>query len=143
MPECGYALLAFIALTGCRMREAFGIEVEDVDFTRRVIRIHPNSWRRLKTPRSARVVPLWPQLAEILSEYLGAFGSRLNRLLFPSERLLACGREGLITDSRKMLDRLGSRVGFQPGEVRWNKLRHGYATARLQTLDNGAPVAVF
>lgn len=143
LPECSYPLIAFIALTGCRMREAFGIEIEDVDFGRRVVRIHPNSWRRLKTPRSARVVPLWPQLAEILSEYLGEFGSRLNRLIFPSERLLACGREGLITDSRKMLDTLGSRVGFRPGEVRWNKLRHGYATARLQTLDNGAPVSVF
>jgi hypothetical protein len=42
-----------------------------------------------------------------------------------------------------MLDTLGGRVGFQPGEVRWNKLRHGYATARLQTLDNGAPVSTF
>jgi hypothetical protein len=49
----------------------------------------------------------------------------------------------MITDARKMLDTLGSRVGFQPGEVRWNKLRHGYATARLQTLDNGAPVSTF
>jgi integrase len=143
LPECGYALIAFIALTGCRMREAFGIEVEDVDFTRRVIRIHPNSWRRLKTPRSSRVVPLWPQLAEILSDYIGKYGSRLNRLLFPSERLMECGKEGMITDARKMLDTLGGRVGFQPGEVRWNKLRHGYATARLQTLDNGAPVSTF
>lgn len=143
LPECAYALIAFVALTGCRMREAFGIEVEDVDFGRRVIRIHPNAWRRLKTPRSTRVVPLWPQLAEILSEYIGNYGSGLNRLLFPSERLLARGREGMITDSNKMLDRLGSRVGFQPGEVRWNKLRHGYATARLQTLDNGAPVSTF
>jgi integrase len=115
LPECGYALIAFIALTGCRLREAFGIEVEDVDFTRRVIRIHPNSWRRLKTPRPARVVPLWPQLAEILSEYLGEFGSRLNRLLFPSERLLACGREGLITDSRKMLDTLGRACRIPAG----------------------------
>ena len=45
--------------------------------------------------------------------------------------------------TNKMLDRLGGRVGFQPGEVRWNKLRHGYATARLQTLDHGAPVSTF
>lgn len=85
-------------------------------------------------------MPLWPQLAEILSDYLGKYGSRLNRLLFPSERLLTSGKEGMITDSRKMLDTLGSRVVFQPGEVRWNKLRHSYATARLQTLDRGAPV---
>jgi hypothetical protein len=48
LPECSYALIAFVALTGCRMREAFGIEIEDVDFGRRVVRIHPNSWRRLK-----------------------------------------------------------------------------------------------
>lgn len=125
------------------MREAFGIEVEDVDFGQRVIRIHPNSWRRLKTPRSTRLVPLWPQLANLLSDYLAKYGARLNRLLFPSERLLARGKEGMITDSNKMLDGLGSRVGFQPGEVRWNKLRHGSATARLQTLDNGVPVSPF
>ena len=143
IPRCGYALIAFVALTGCRMREAFGIEIDDVDFSRRVIRIHPNTWRRLKTPRSTRVVPLWPQLAESLSEYLGRYGSRLNRLLFPSERLLASGKEDMITDSRKMLDAVGRRVGFQSGEVRWNKLRHGYATARLQTLDRGAPVSTF
>lgn len=92
-----------------------------------------------QTTRSTRAVPLWPQLAEILSDYLGKYASRLNRLLFPSERLLARGEEGMITDARKMLDTLASRVGFQPGEVRWNKLRHGYATARLQTLDNGLP----
>lgn len=125
------------------MREAVGIEIQDVDFIRRVVRIHPNAWRRLKTPRSTRSIPLWPQLAEILSEYLGRYGSRLNRLLFPSERLLARAKEGMITDSRKMLDAVGSRVGFQSGEVRWNKLRHGYATARLQTLDRGAPVSTF
>lgn len=125
------------------MREAFGIEIDDIDFSRRVIRFHPNTWRRLKTPRSTRVVPLRLQLAEILSEYLGRYRSRLNRLLLPSERLLARAKEGMITDSRKMLDTLGSRVGFQPGEVRWNELRHGYATARLQTLDRGAPMSTF
>ena len=60
-------------------------------------------------------MPLWPQLAEILSDYIGKYGGRLNRLLFPSERLLARGREDMITDSNKMLDRLGSRASFQPG----------------------------
>ncbi len=58
----------------------------------------------------------------------------LYRVATPG-RLFGCGvRSG---------DTLGDRVGFQPGEARWNKLRHGYATAQLQTLDNGAPVSTF
>lgn len=62
-----------------------GVEVDDVSFDRKMVTFHPNNWRRLKNKTSWRVVPLWPQLEEILRAY--TFGPRLRRpgkLLFPS-----------------------------------------------------------
>jgi integrase len=62
----------------------------------------------------------------------------LGNLLFPSPKL--SGNEGLITDTRKMLDAIGGRVGWKLGEIRTRIFRHTYCAARLQTLDRGAPV---
>jgi len=106
-----------------------------------VITIRPNAWRRLKTRTSHRVVPLWPQLSEILRPYV--FGPRLERggqLLFPA---FVDGREQTLTDMRKLLDRLAERAGWVRGEIRTRLFRHTYCAARLQTLDAGAPVSIY
>jgi len=50
--------------------EILGLEVDEVSFKLDKVFIWPNQWRRLKTATSERAVPLWPQLKEILSEYL-------------------------------------------------------------------------
>src|SRR5690606_6354863 len=99
-----------------------------------------NQWRRLKTRTSHRVVPLWPQLEEILREYVFGADAPPGRLLFP-----AFGRNGeqLITDIRKPLDAIASLVGWKPGDIRTKMFRHTYCAARLQTLDHGAPVALY
>ena len=55
-------------------------------------------------------MPLWPQLEGILREYV--FGVRLHqpgRLLFPS---FETGQEAMVTDVRKLLDRIAVRAGF-------------------------------
>jgi integrase len=49
----------------------------------------------------------------------------------------------MIHDTRKALDAIGERAGFAKGEIRLHRLRHTYTTARLQTLDNGAPVSEY
>jgi integrase len=72
-----YPLVATFLLTGGRSAEVFGLELDDVSFDRSVIAFRPNAWRRLKTRTSHRVVPLWPQLSEILRPYV--FGPRLER----------------------------------------------------------------
>jgi integrase len=61
-------------------------------------------------------------------------------LLFPSHRLL---RAGMVTDFRKALDAVAERAGWKEGEVRSKAFRHTYCAARLQTLDNGAPVSIY
>jgi integrase len=105
------------------------------------VTFRPNDWRRLKTRTSHRVVPLWPQLEEILRPYV--FGTRLTRggtLLFPS---FESGKEGMLQDLRKLLDRVAVRAGWKRGEIRSKMFRHTYTAARLQTLDRGASVSAY
>ena len=65
------------------------------------------------------------------------------------------GEERMLTDIRKLLDRVTERVGAvyvmdrgarrkaKSGEIRTKVFRHTYITARLQTLDRGAPISVW
>jgi integrase len=110
----------------------------------------PNAWRRLKTKKSHRTIPLWPQLRAILERYLAERPP--STLLFPSYRT---GREGMVTDWRKALDAVVARAGelqvivdghrrrAEPGDVRSKAFRHTYCATRLQTTDGGKPVAVY
>lgn len=131
-----YPLIATYLLTGGREAEIRGLELADVSLDRKIIHIRPNRWRRLKTAGSQRVVRIWPQLEEVLREWIyGGEGPKGDGLLFPSEKT-----GGMITDIRKPLDTIAQLAGWQPGEIRTKRFRHTYASARLQTLDNGAPV---
>jgi len=137
-----YPLLATFLLTGGRRNEILGLEVDDVSLRLNKIYLRPNKWRRLKTARSKRSLPLWPQLKEILSEYLmerertGGLGT----LLFPTH---GGTEEKMVADVRKVLDRIGERAGFPKGHIFLHMLRHTYASQRVQTCDRGRPVAMY
>jgi integrase len=136
-----YSVVATFLLTGGRYREVLGLELDDVSFDRKTVTFRPNRWRRLKTQTSWRVVPLWPQLEEILRVWV--FGPRLElggSLLFPS---FASGQEGMLQETRRLLDRVALRAGWKRGEIRHRLFRHTYCAARLQTLDRGAPVSLY
>lgn len=82
-----YPIVATYLLTGGRSREVLGLEVSDVSFDRKTVTFRPNEFRRIKTKARHRTVPLWPQLEEILQEYVfGGSGPRAAGLLFPSPR---------------------------------------------------------
>jgi integrase len=49
----------------------------------------------------------------------------------------------MLTDWRGTLDRVAMRAGWKDGEIRSKIFRHTYCSARLQTLDGGAPVSPF
>jgi integrase len=87
-------------------------------------------------------VRLWPQAEKILRDYFAKEerGGGLGRLLFPSQALR---HEAMITDFRKSLDAVAARCGWEKGEIRSKMCRHTYCSARLQTLDGGAPVSEF
>ncbi len=118
-----------------------GLELDDVSFDRATVTFRPNTWRRLKTRTSWRVVPLWPQLEEVLRVH--TFGPRLERggrLLFSS---FATGAEAMLVDVRKLVDRVAMRAGWKAGELGTRVFRHTFTAARLQTLDRGAPVSLY
>ena len=131
-----HPLVATFLLTGGRSAEILGLEVEDISFDRELVTFRPNEWRRFKTGTSHRAVPLWPQLAEVLKDHVFAAAAPPGRLLFPS---LRTGREAMLTDIRKMLDRVAKSAGWERGEIRTKMFRHTYCAARLQTIDNGHP----
>jgi integrase len=84
------------------------------------------------------VVPLWPQLEEILRPLVFDLDRPPARLLFPSRR---AALEAMITNFDKVLDHVATRGGWRRGEVRTRMFRHTYTAARLQTLDGAAPVS--
>jgi integrase len=133
-----HQLVATFLLTGGRESEVLGLEVADVSLDRSVVTFRPNAWRRLKTETSHRSVPLWSQLRQILEQYLAERPP--SRLLFPSYRT---GAEAMVTDFHKLLDAVAIRAGWKAGEIRSKMFRHTYCAARLQTLDQGAPVSVY
>lgn len=141
-----HELLATFLLTGGRRAEVLGLEVSDVSFDRKTVTFRPNTWRGLKTATSHRVVPLWPQLEEILRPYVFGGNAPLGHLLFPSYRVRGSGERGgehLLEEPRKALDAIAERAGWKAGEIRTKMFRHSYCAARLQTLDKGAPVSPF
>ncbi len=141
-------LLATFLLTGGRRSEVVCLEADDVSFDRQTVTFRPNVWRDraglrqgMKTDTSWRAVPLWPQLAEILRPYiLPPDRTPRTGLLFPSYRT---GEASILTDCRKLLDAIATRAGWRAGEITTKMFRHTYTAARLQTLDQGAPVSEF
>ncbi len=132
-----YPLLATYLLTGGRTREVLGLEVADVSFGRSVITFRPHPHRRLKTASAHRSVMLWPQLTDILQGYIFGGDAPLGALLFPSRT------GGMLRDFRRPLDAIAERAGWKAGEIRSRIFRHTYCSARLQTLDRGAPVSPY
>jgi integrase len=136
-----YPLVAALLLTGGRLAEVLGLEVDDVSLDRETVTFRPNTWRRLKTEGSFRTMRLWPQLAKILRAY---FPQReqmgQGTLLFPSFRT---GREAMLRDVHRVLDAVADRAGWKAGEIRSRMFRHTYAAARLQTVDQGEAVSVY
>ena len=107
---------------------------------RKTVTSRLNQWRRLETKGPQRRVKLWPQLEEILRPYVFNTNRPPSRLLFPSPYLKP---EGMVEDWRKSLDAVAVRAAWKVGEIRSKQFRHSYATARLQTMDRGAPVAAW
>src|SRR2546421_448305 len=89
-------------------------------------------------PSPARGEAKWLEIREALEHYLAE--QPPSRLLFPSYRT---GEEAMLTDFRKLLDAVAVRAGWKVGEIRSKMFRHTYCAARLQTVDQGAPVSTY
>ena len=139
------AVVGTFLLTGGRFAEVMGLARDDVNFSRKTVTFREHAWRRLKTATSQRVVPLWPQLDELLRHYLDGPPAPTGALLFQSEHRRVRGHDEvrMLTDIRGALDVASAAAGWKPGEIRSKMFRHTYCSARLQTLDRGFPVSIY
>ena len=102
-----------------------GLTVGDVSLSRDLVTI-----RGTKTANAARVLPLWPQLAAILRRYIA--GKPDDAQLFP------------VKDIRKMLAGIAESTGVAAlADLTPYTFRHTHCAARLQSLDQGAPVSTY
>jgi hypothetical protein len=126
-----YVRLAVHLLTGGRGGEVLGLEKADVDFLENRIWFRPNSTRQNvnKVRGTARRVPMWPQLREILRDCLAGPHAPRGPRLFVG------------TGCRRWLGALGADLRWPLSRVRLKVFRVTYASARMQTPDGGAPVS--
>jgi len=89
-PEPFSTMFAILAMTGIRAGELLGLEVEDLDFERRLIFIRRSAWRgtlqTTKSKASKAALPMPEPLAAILARYLEAWKPNPMRLLFMNRR---------------------------------------------------------
>ncbi len=139
--EFVHPLIATFLLSGGRAAEVLGLTWDDIDFDLKQITFKPNKWRGLKREWSERTIPMWPQLLPILKAHRKKMKG--DRLVFPSPRLAFVGKEGMIHDIRNVMNELRKESGVAnlPGGV--TIFRHTYATARLQTTDNGKQISLW
>lgn len=103
-------LWLFYLLSGCRCQEALTLQWQDIDDVNGRIYI-----RGTKTPTSTRYIPLFPQLAALLSEL-----PHDGETVFPYT----------LRQVRTTFDRLRRKCGVQ---FRIHDLRHTYATRCLES----------
>lgn len=120
---CAYEYLATFQLLGVREGEARGLDVPDLDFRRNEVHV-----RGTKTEGADRIVPMPPQLREILLPHV----RQLDRLHGP---VFTNAQGQRVGDWRGTLDRIAQRAGFARGSVRTRRFRVSYATHRC-TCDN-------
>lgn len=119
-----HALVATVAYTGLRKREALYLQVPDVDLGRGLLVVVARAGNRLKTQASARVVPIPPELETVLRGWL----PRCHTIwVFPNLRGTGPWTGG--PPGYKPLDQLqaaGRRVGIEG--LTLHALRHTLAT---------------
>jgi integrase len=66
LPKDQYIVYQLLRWTGCRLAEVLGLKTTDIDLTVGVLNIIPHPDRPLKTRESRRVVPIHPQIRDLL-----------------------------------------------------------------------------
>lgn len=127
-PERDRALFELLYATGLRVSEAAGLDLEDVDFTSRLLRV-------VGKGNKERIAPFGESAGEALAAYLPL--RRERRRQAPdsdgSEPVFVNARGGrLTTRSMARLLKRRLRAAGLPGEISPHALRHSFATHLLE-----------
>ena len=128
-PERERALFELLYATGLRVSEAAGLDLEDVDFSARLVRV-------IGKGRKERIVPFGEVAGEALADYLPARREKRARLTGEEEEgepLFVNVRGGrLTTRSMARLLKRRLRAAGLPTEISPHALRHTFATHLLE-----------
>ena len=130
VPERERALFELLYATGLRVSEAAGLDLEDVDFSSRLVRVTGKG-------RRERIVPFGEAAEDALRAYLPSRDALRHRGRErehgPEEPLFVNARGGRLT-SRSMARLLKRRLRAAglPAEISPHALRHTFATHLLQ-----------
>jgi integrase len=88
-PEPFSTMFATLVMTGIRAGELLGLQVDDLDFERRLIFIRRSAWygriQTLKSRASQGALPVPEPLADMLKSYLKTWKPNAQRLLFANQ----------------------------------------------------------
>ncbi len=130
VPERERALFELLYATGLRVSEAAGLDLEDVDFSARLVRVTGKGSRE-------RIVPFGETAGDALREYLPSRAALRHRAREEDreaqEPLFLNARGGrLTTRSMARLLKRRLRAAGLPAEISPHALRHTFATHLLQ-----------
>ncbi len=130
VPERERALFELLYATGLRVSEAAGLDLSDVDFSSRLVRVTGKGSRE-------RIVPFGEAAAEALREYLPSRDALRHRAereeVRAGEPLFVNARGGRLTPrSMARLLKRRLRAAGLPEEISPHALRHTFATHLLQ-----------
>jgi integrase/recombinase XerC len=129
-PERDRALFELLYATGLRVSEAAGLDLEDVDFSARLLRV-------VGKGNKERIAPFGEAAGDALSAYLPARGARRrgadDAAADDGEPLFVNARGGrLTTRSMARLLKRRLRAAGLPVEISPHALRHSFATHLLE-----------
>jgi len=130
-PERDRALFELLYATGLRVSEAAGLDLEDVDFSSRLLRV-------LGKGNKERIAPFGEEAGEALSVYLPVReerrrGPARDAAVDDGEPLFVNARGGrLTTRSMARLLKTRLRAAGLPAEISPHALRHSFATHLLE-----------
>ena len=114
-------LILFLLDTGCRISEALGLRVRDIDFDNLLVTLDGKG-------RKQRIVPFSFELRRVLFRYIADYKRKLDSLLLASRNETRLGRRVMLRDVKLLCKRLG----FQPPARTLHAFRHTFALNYLR-----------
>ena len=116
-----HLLILFLLDTGCRISEALGLRVREIDFENMLVTLDGKG-------RKQRVVPFSFELRKALFRYITEFKRKLDALLFANRSETKVGRRNALRDVKLLC----KRMGFDPPARTLHAFRHTFAVNYLR-----------
>jgi len=116
-----HLLILFLLDTGCRISEALGLRVREIDFENMLVTLDGKG-------RKQRVVPFSFELRKAMFRYITEFKRKVDSLLFANRSETRVGRRNALRDVKLLC----KRMGFDPPARTLHAFRHTFAVNYLR-----------